>query len=341
VRISGVGAALPDSVMSNARLERVMDTSDEWILQRTGIRERRRYDPDAAESTSSLAAAALRTALHNARLNAADLDLIVCATMTPDMPTPSVACTVADAVGCRHIGAVDLNAACSGFVFALNFAHEMIRGGLYRRVALLGVDTITRFCDYSTFGRGAAILFGDGAGAFILDAVDPAIHHANPARPTPARPTPGLIAQAMHSDGGGAKTLFIPCRLDQFYQDQPDERKIERIQMNGQAVFKFAVSKFPEVIQETLDLAGLTPADVDHFVCHQANARILESARERFGLAPDKLHINIDRLGNTVAASCPLVFDELVRAGRVHPGQRVMFIAFGAGLTWGASLWQL
>jgi 3-oxoacyl-[acyl-carrier-protein] synthase-3 len=327
VALVASGSALPAKPLTNHDLESLMDTSHDWIYQRTGITSRYRYDPAAGESTTSLATEALRRALADAHLAPADLDTIVCATMTADMPTPGVSCQVASALGCGHVGAFDLNAACSGFVFAISTAHELIRGGLARTVAVIGADTITRHCDYSTFGRGAAILFGDGAAAVILRATDD--------------PSKGMIAQAMHSDGSGARTLFIPSCLSQFYDDEPDERKVNRVQMHGQSVFKFAVSKFPEVIQETLDAAGLAPAEVDHFVCHQANARILESARTRFGLPEHKLHINIDRLGNTVAASAPLVFDELRRAGRVHDGQKVMFIAFGAGLTWGASLWQL
>jgi 3-oxoacyl-[acyl-carrier-protein] synthase-3 len=330
VRIAGSGSALPDHRLTNVELMTVMDTSDDWIIQRTGIRERRRHDATLPYPSAELGAASLGRALDHAGMAPKDLGLILCATMTPDSPTPSVSCRVAASLGCEHIGAVDLNAACSGFVFTISMAHEMIAGGLYDSVGVIGVDTITRHCDYSTFGRGAAILFGDGAGAVVL-------------RRDPDT-SKGMLAQAMHSDGEGARSLYIPCGLDQVVDPEGgivDPRMDDKIQMNGKGVFKFAVSKFPEVIEETLALAGLAAADVDHYVCHQANSRILESARERFGLPEDKLRINIDRLGNTVAGSCPLVFDELMREGRILPGQRVMFIAFGAGLTWGASLWQV
>lgn len=330
VRIAGSGSALPEHRLTNAELEKLMETSDEWIVQRTGIHERRRHDETLPYPTSQLGAAALSRALADASMSPKDLGLILCATMTPDSPTPSVSCRVAAALGCNNIGAIDLNGACSGFVFTMAVAHEMIAGGLYDSVGVIGADTITRHCDYSTFGRGAAILFGDGAGALVL-------------RKDPDA-SKGMLAQAMHSDGDGAKSLYIPCGLDQIVDPEdgvPDPRMDLKIQMNGKGVFKFAVSKFPEVIEETLALANMPASEVDHYICHQANSRILEAARERFGLPESKLRINIDRLGNTVAASCPIVFDELRREGRIQPGQRVMFIAFGAGLTWGANLWQL
>ena len=328
VEILGCSSVVPDKLLTNADLETLMDTSHEWIVQRTGISERRVFDHDKGESTEKFAAEALKRALDNANTKPDELELIIVATMTGDMPTPSVSCIIADKLGCGNIGTIDLNAACSGFVFALITAQEFVRSGRFKRVAIVGADTITRFVDYSTYGRGAAILFGDGAGAFILGATDDT--------------SKGMIAESMHSDGGGAKHLLIPCSKHDFHNPEDyDERKLHRVQMNGQSVFKFAVSKFPKVIAETLDKAGLKASDVDHFVCHQANARILEAARDRFGLDPERLTINIDRYGNTVAASCPLVFDELTKAGRIEPGQRVMFIAFGAGLTWGASLWQL
>ncbi len=328
VRIAGVGAAVPDKVLSNADLETMMDTSDEWIVQRTGIRERRVHEPEKGETASYHGARALDAALKDAGRSVDDLDLLVVATMTPEMPTPSVSSLMADHLGAGPIGAFDICAGCCGFVFAMNVAHDLIKTGRYRNVGVIGTDCLTKFADYSTYGRSTAILFGDAAAGVVLQASD------NPAQ--------GLIAQAMHSDGGRAKHLFIPCaQTDFFEQADYDERKLGVVQMNGPAVFKFAVSTFPNLIDETLKKAGLEAADVDHFVCHQSNARILSAARERFGLPEDKLLVNIDRYGNTVAASVPLVLDELKKAGRVGEGQKVMFLAFGAGLTWGSSLWQL
>lgn len=328
VRIIGTGSSFPKRVMTNSDLERVMDTSDEWIVQRTGIRRRHVYEHEAGESTFSLATDALRVALADAGVAPAELDHILVATMTGDMPTPSVSCRLADAIGCGPVGAVDLNGACCGFVFALNYAHALVKTGMARTIAVVGADTITRYVEFTTRGRNGAILFGDGASAMILRA-DP-------------DPRLGVIAQSMHSDGGRACHLFIPAEADQYPEQQdPDDRMLGLLHMNGQAVFKFAVTKFPEVIEETLGIASLRANEVDHYVCHQANTRILESARERFGLDPARLPINIDRYGNTVAASVPLLFDEIRRAGQVKGGQRVMFLAFGAGLTWGSSLWQL
>ena len=328
VRIAGSGSALPRTVLSNADLESMMETSDEWIVKRTGISERRRADWDSGEKTSVLASGALGKALDHAGMDAGELDLLLVATMTADSPTPSVACLVTRALGCRQIGAIDLNAACSGFVYTMSIADAMVRTGMYRSVGVIGADCITRHMDYSTRGRGASILFGDGAAAVVLRADEDA--------------GVGMLAHRMHSDGEGAKHLYIPsCRLDFPDPSEFEEHKINHVQMNGQAVFKFAVSKFQEVIADTLADAGLGADDVDHFVCHQANSRILDAARDRFGIPESKLLVNIDRYGNTVAASVPLVFDELVQAGRVERGQRVMFLAFGAGLTWASSLWQL
>ncbi len=327
VRIIGSGAALPKRVVTNADLEKLMDTSDEWIIQRTGIRQRHVHDRKEGETTAALGTRALQEALTSAGVAPSEIDLIVTATMTPEMPTPSVSCVIGDLAGCGHAGAIDMNGACCGFVFALNMAHEYIRGGQAKTVAVIGADTITQFVEFSTWGRGSAILFGDGAAALILRADEDA--------------SLGVIAQAIHADGSRACNLYIPRHEQDFYDSNDFEpRSVSRLHMNGQAVFKFAVLKFPQVIEETLEKAGLQSNDVDLYICHQANTRILESARERFGLSADRLPINIDRLGNTVAASAPLLFNELRRDGRVQPGQKVMFLAFGAGLTWGSSLWQ-
>lgn len=328
VRIAGTGVGLPHGRMTNADLEKVMDTSDEWIVQRTGIRERRVLDAARGDCTTSMATAALAGALKNARLAPTDLDLIICATMTPEMFCPATACRVAHNLGCGHAGAFDLSAACSGFVFGMNLAHSLIRAGAHRTVAVIGADALSTLMDYSTAGRGTAIIFGDAAGAAVLTA--------------DADPSLGVLAQAMHADGAGWKDIYVPnCARDFPDGVAPDPAKHGKVQMNGATVFKFAVGTFPGLIQETLDKAGLTAADVDMFVCHQSNARILQAARDRFGLPEEKLYINIERYGNTVGASVPLCLHELIEAGRVRPGMRVLFVAFGGGLTWGSSLWQM
>lgn len=328
VRVVASGKCLPETRLTNHDLESCMETSHEWILKRTGITERRRAMWDEGEKTSTLATNALRAAMQNANIAPDQLDLLLVATMTPDTPTPSVSCIVSRELGCGNIAAIDINAACSGFIYTMNLADAMARTGMYKTIGVIGADCITQFIDYSTYGRGAAILFGDAAAAIVLQASDDVEQ--------------GMIAQRMHSEGEGSKHLFIPSQQIDFPNlDDFDERKLKKVQMNGQAVFKFAVSKFQEVIENTLNDAGLTADDVDHFICHQANSRILEAARERFGIPKEKLLVNIHKYGNTVAASAPLVFDELREAGRIQPGQRVMFLAFGAGLTWGSSLWQL
>ncbi|MEX0877095.1 MAG: beta-ketoacyl-ACP synthase III [Phycisphaerales bacterium] len=328
VEIIGCGHCLPETRLTNADLEKCMDTNDEWIVKRTGIKERRRARIEEGELTSTLSIKALNEALSDAGITATDLDMLLVATMTPDMPTPSVSCITAQKIGAGNIGALDINGACSGFVFTISLADSMVRSGAYGTIGVVGADTLTRYVDYSNHGRGNAILFGDGAAAVIVRRTEDA--------------TKGMTAHRMHTDGTGSKNLYIPStRFDIPEGVEYDPRMCHHVQMNGQAVFKFAVNKFQEVIADTLDDAGLTADDVHHFICHQANSRILDAARDRFGIAEDKLLINIHKYGNTVAASCPLVFYELMKAGRIKPGQRVMFLAFGAGLTWGSSLWQL
>jgi 3-oxoacyl-[acyl-carrier-protein] synthase III len=329
VRIAGTGSALPDRRMTNADLMKVMDTSDEWIVQRTGIRERRRIDTEKGESTKTLSADALKAALADAKLDAKDLDLILLATMTEDMPCPPTACLVADMVGTKRCGAMDINGACSGFVYAMNIAHDLIRCGSYNTIAVIGADCLSTLMDYSDKGRGTAILFGDAAGAAILRATDDTSR--------------GIIAQSMHADGTGWKEIYVPMSNPRDFPPgvEIDGTTLGRVHMNGSNVFKFAVGTFPLLIEETLKKAGVSPADVGMYVCHQSNQRILHAARDRFGLSDDKLHINIDRVGNTVSASVPLVLDECRKAGRIRENMLVMFLGFGAGLTWASSLWRV
>lgn len=328
VRIAGTGSCLPENRLTNDDLMLLFETSDEWIKQRTGISERRVVDVTKGESALTLSSTALRRALDDAKIAATDLDLVVVATVSGGMPCPSTACRVAANVGAGNAGAWDVLAACSGWVFAINTVHDLIRCGSYRTIAVVGCDVLSPIVDYTSSGRGVSILFGDAAGAAILRATDDT--------------GKGIIAQAMHADGSRWKDLYIPI-------SQPDipaeaDRAVVKtrcLQMNGREVYKFAVTTFTRLIEETLEKAGIGPEAVDHYICHQSNARILESARERFGIPHEKLYVNIDRVGNTSAGSVPLCLDELRVAGRVRDGQVVMFVAFGGGLTWASSLWQL
>lgn len=305
-----------------------MDTSDEWIVQRTGIRERRVIDPAKGESAYTLSTEALRAALKDAKVDASELDLVIVATMSAEMTCPPTACRVIDEIKAENAGAFDLSAACCGFVYAMNVAHDLIKCGGYRTVGVIGCDTLSVNMDYSTGGRSTAIIFGDGAGAAVIRACDD--------------PSKGILAQTIHADGAGWKDIYVPrCPRDFPAGVEPDAAKMNFVQMNGAQVFKFAVGTFPDVIAETLQKAGLTAEQVDMYVCHQSNARILSAARDRFGIPEEKLYINIDRYGNTVAASVPLCLDELRAAGRIRPGHKVLMVAFGGGLTWGSSLWQL
>lgn len=328
VRIAGSGQFLPEKRLTNADLERIMDTSDEWIVQRTGIHERRVADRSKGESTIHLATEAARKAITDAGLTPTDIDLLILATMTEDTCCPASACRVTDNLGAGYAGAFDLNAACSGLIYSMNIGHDLIAMGQYKNICAIGCDTLSSIVDYTTRGRSTAILFGDGASAMVLQATDDA--------------SKGIIAQSMHSDGSGGKDLYVPYpNRDLPKGIEWEEEDIGHVQMNGSSVFRFAVKTFPDLIQTTLDEAGLKAEDVDQFVCHQSNARILKAARERFGLPEEKLYVNIDRMGNTSAASVGICFDELRRQGRIHEGSKVMFVAFGAGLTWASSLWQL
>lgn len=326
VRIAGVASQLPSRRLTNNDLATIVETNDEWIFQRTGIHERRVCDRTKGESNRWLCATSLKNALANAKLDAKELDLIICGTITQDLRCPSTACLISADVGAGHAAAWDLGAACCGFVYGINVAHDLIRMGNYRNIGVVGCDTVSSIIDYTN--RGVCILFGDGAGAAILRATDDL--------------TKGCIAQVNKADGTGSHDLYMPAEEWQIAPGADrGTHKVGCLQMNGKAVFKFAVSTFQELIAETLEKAGMTAEDIDMFVCHQSNMRILESAREKFGIPEAKLHTNIDRVGNTSAGSVPLVFDELVRAGRIKEGMKVMFVAFGAGLTWTASIWQL
>jgi len=325
VRIAGSGAGIPARVLSNQDLERMVDTSHEWIVQRTGI-ERRHIIDQATESQATLAGQALRRAISNAGMSPSQLDLVINATVTAEMTCPSNACRIAHEIGAAPAGAFDLVAACSGFVYSMNLAESLIRCGRYRTVGLVGCDVLSGSVDYTE--RSVSILFGDGAGAMILTRDDDARR--------------GCLYQAMGADGSGWHSLYMPRRQQEVpASDATNPIPIGLLRMNGREVYKFAVNKFREVIEDAMAATGLKVDDVAQFVCHQSNIRIIEAAMERLDLPKEKVHINIAEYGNTSAGSVPIVYDEIRRLGRVGEGDVVVFIAFGGGLTWASSVWRI
>ncbi|MFK7960806.1 MAG: 3-oxoacyl-ACP synthase III family protein [Phycisphaerales bacterium] len=326
VRLAGSGSAAPKRVVTNDELSRFVDTSHEWILQRTGI-ERRHFCTPGEEDAFTLARDAVQGALDTAGIAASELDLVINASVTQEMVCPSNACRVAAAIGAVPAAAFDLCAACSGLVYGMNIADTMIRGGQARTVAVVGVDALSNVIDFDD--RTVAILFGDGAGSVVLTADE-------------SDPTRGCIFQSMGSDGREWHSLYMPRRPEDVPADHDDHpARLGCLRMNGREVFKFAVTKFRAVIEEALEATGLGVDDVAQFVCHQSNIRIIEAAIEKVGLPRDKVHVNIDEYGNTSAGSVGLVFDELNRAGKVKEGDHVVFVAFGAGLTWASSVWRI
>ena len=324
VRILGTGSAVPDRRLTNADFARMMDTSDEWIKQRTGISERRVLDL-RTEGCSTLAQRALERAIDAAGIKAEELDLVIDASVTMEMTCPSVSCRIAGAVGAKNAAAFDLVAACSGFVYALNTAEAMVRAGRARTVAVIGSEAMSSIIDYTD--RTVSILFGDAAGCAIIQA--------------DADPTKGCIYQHMGADGSGWHALYIPRReTDVPPEDAANPVRLGNLRMNGKEVFRFAVTKFREVMEDAFAKTGLTPDDVSQVICHQSNVRIIDAAREKLNIDPSKIYVNIDRYGNSSAGSVPLCLDELWRAGKVTKGKPFMLVAFGGGLTWASSVWN-
>ncbi len=324
VRILGTGSAVPERRLTNADFARMMDTSDEWIKQRTGISERRVLDL-RTEGCSTLAQRALERALVAAGIKATELDFVIVATVTMEMTCPSVACRIAGAIGATNAAAFDLGAACSGFVYALNTAEAMIRAGRARTIAVLGAEAMSSIIDYTD--RSVSILFGDAAGCAIIQAVPDS--------------TKGCIYQHMGADGSGWHALYIPRRQSDVPPEDADNPiRLGSLRMNGKEVFRFAVTKFKEVIEDAFKKTNLTPADVSQVICHQSNIRIIDSAREKLNIDPSKIYVNIDRYGNSSAGSVPLCLDELWRDGKITPGKPFMMVAFGGGLTWASSVWN-
>lgn len=312
----GTGSALPKRAVPNAEMAQMVDTTDEWIVARTGIRNRYVAAPD--ETTSTLATAAARQAIEAAGLTAKDIDLIVLATATPDQTFPATATIVQHELGCNGGIAFDVAAVCSGFLYALGVADSMLRTGMAHRALVIGSETFSRILDWED--RTTCVLFGDGAGAIVLEA-----------RESDDADAPGIIATKLHADGEHNQLLYVDG-------GPSTTGTVGKLRMRGKEVFKHAVTNLTEVLREVLGDTGLTGEDIDWVVPHQANARILDATARKLGLPPEKVVVTVDQHANTSAASVPLALDTAVRDGRIKPGQLVMLEAMGGGFTWGASL---
>ena len=319
-KIVGTGAYLPEKVLSNKDLEQMVDTDDHWIVSRTGIRERR-IAADS-EASSDLAMYASREALKNAGVAPGDLDLIIVATTTPDFPFPSTASVLQGKIGAKNAAAFDIQAVCTGFVYALAAANQFIRGGMYRTVLVVGAEVLSRVVDWED--RTTCILFGDGAGAVVLSA---------------EAGTGGIISSHLNSDGTQYDSLFIPGggSREPLSSDVLNKR-FHYIKMKGNEVFKLAVKALEETAVEALEANGITSGDIDLLVPHQANLRIINAMAKRFGFPSEKVVITVDRQGNTSAASIPLALHGAVNEGRLKDGDMVLLAAFGGGFTWGSTL---
>jgi 3-oxoacyl-[acyl-carrier-protein] synthase-3 len=318
--ILGVGMAVPDKVLSNADLERIVETNNEWIVSRTGIEERRVTTNE--ETSSTLGTEAARRALAHAGVAAEELDLIICATATPDHPWPATACLIQANIGAKRAAAYDLSAACSGFAYGLANAAGFIQSGAMRRILVVGVDTLTKQVDWKD--RGTCILFGDGAGAAVVG---------------PCPPGEGILASSLGADGGGYDQIWVEAGANAMPLNCVLLQEGNSfIRMRGAEVFKFAVKIMGEASLDALCRASLNPADVDLYLPHQANIRIITAAAERLGLPPEKVFVNVQKYGNTSAGSIPIALVEALEQGRVKKGDVLVFVGFGAGLTWGANV---
>ena len=318
--IAGTGSFLPEKRLTNADLSVMVDTNDDWIVQRTGIRERRIAGPD--ETTAGMAAAAARKALEAAGLKATDLDLIICATCTGDMLFPSTACFIGAALELTAVPAFDVTAACCGFLYALQTATAFVKSGLYKNVLVVGAEMLSRIVDYTD--RGTCILFGDGAGAVVLQ------------RSTDT--SQGVIYGSLHGDGSGWDMIYCKPGNRHPAKDALANDKDLFMTLRGREVYKFAVQRFEELIVDAMRKCELSADDVKLIVPHQVNQRIIDSAMSKLGFPMEKAFINIDRYGNTSAASIPIALDEAVRAGKLSKGDVFLMVAFGAGLTWANSV---
>ena len=315
--IKGVGSALPARIMTNADISKIVDTNDEWIVERTGIRAR--HIAGEGETTRSLAVAASRKALDDSGMTAADIDLVIVATSTPDQTFPATATMVQADLGIMHGAAFDIQAVCTGFVYALTTADALIRAGQATGILVIGSETFSRILDWTD--RTTCVLFGDGAGAFVLRAEQGKGDNSDQ----------GILASKLRADGRFADKLYV--------DGGPSTTKtVGHLRMEGREVFKHAVNNISSVMQDVLTIADVEAADIDWFVPHQANRRILEGISKKLGISEDRIVITLDHHGNTSAASIPLAFDAALKDGRIKRGQLVLMEAMGGGFTWGAAL---
>lgn len=322
IKITGTGSALPKRRVTNEDLSRIMDTSDEWIASRTGIRARHLA---VEETTTGLAAEASQKALDQAGVQAEELDVIIAATVTADKFLPNLSCEVQSTLGAKNAVAFDLNAACSGFLFALDVARRYLEDGKHKKALVIGAETLSKIMDWQD--RSTCVLFGDGAGAAVLSACE-----------EPGEKS-GILCTVQGSDGSRGEVLRCDNRpVRNPYTADLQENALSYVSMNGQEVYKFAVKTVPEVIKEAVAQAGLTVDEIDHFLLHQANYRIIESVAKRLHQTMDKFPTNLEECGNISAASVPILLDNQNNHGMIKKGEKIVLAGFGAGLTWGAAV---
>ncbi len=316
-RLAGTGSYLPEKILTNADLEKIVDTDDQWIRERTGIQER--HIAAEGETTSQMGFIAAQRAMEAAGVTAADLDLIILGTTTPDFIFPSSACLIQEKLGALGIPAFDVNAACSGFVFALGIADKFIKSGSVKTALVVGSETLTRMVDWTD--RKTCVLFGDGAGAVVLKADSET----------------GILSTHLHADGSKKHLLYNPVGVSAgFKLDEPNAGV--RVMMAGNDVFKYAVKALDSVVEETLLANGIDKSELDWLIPHQANLRIIEATAKRLQMPMDRVIVTVDKHGNTSSGSVPLALDAAVRSGRIQRGQLVLLEAFGGGFTWGSAL---
>jgi 3-oxoacyl-[acyl-carrier-protein] synthase-3 len=318
--IAGTGSYVPDEIISNFALEKMIDTSDEWIRTRTGIVERRIAGKD--EATSDLAVKAGQSALENAGLEANDLDLIITATVTPDMLFPSTGCMVQKKIGAQKAAAFDISAACSGFLYALEVGDQLIKSGQYQNILVLGADTLSKITDWTD--RNTCVLFGDGAGAVVLRAREE---------------DQGVLCSHLYSDGAMSEMLRVPAGGSlRPASEETVQNRLHYITMKGNEIFKIAIKAMTEAIEQAVASGGIPIDNIDLFIFHQANTRIIQAVAQRLSIPENKIPLTIQKYGNTSTASMPITLDELNKAGKIHRGDVICFAAFGGGLTWASSL---